>query len=156
MKTLLSFSIIIILSVAFFSGCKQNPNSSLMSMKAPPPPPPPPPDAHPEWTFSSTATTTAKVNGIIGRTTAPAFASSVGSAIKIYSKPWSNGGDSTTTFLNSLSWSNDGTKIAFVELTGFSPSYYALKVIDVSTYVVQTLIPASHNGIWRAVWSHTG
>lgn len=75
-----------------------------------------------------------------------------GTATKIYSIAKSSGYLGT-----SITWSNDGTKIAFIEQDGTSASHTsAIKVINTSGTVQATLESGTFTAIGNVTWSHTG
>ena len=75
-----------------------------------------------------------------------------GTPTKIYSIAKANG-----NFRKFITWSNDGTELAFAVDTGTSSNYKdALKIIDLSGNVQATLIPDKYVAIFGVQWSHSG
>ncbi len=80
------------------------------------------------------------------------ISTSGGTPTKIYSIAKANG-----NFRKFITWSNDGTELAFAVDTGTSTNIAdALKIIDLSGNVQATLIPGKYLAIFGVQWSHSG
>jgi hypothetical protein len=121
MKKLLFSLSIMIFAVAYLTGCKQDPNSSmnsLMPMKAPPPA-----DAHPAWAFTSSKTVGSSVYSVIAVSD-----SDQTDVANVYTCGASN------LMANSATWSTTGASISFIEHPQIASAWgtYTIKSVDVS------------------------